>query len=155
MLFTFLGKEKEKTRRKRKKNEKEDRARVRPCVELSCVDSYHFSFIWTVGLFRSVDPIRCIFSLFPCFQCKDYSAYPHFPYRENGMVILFRILDLLKHIVTHSMSLYFWLIRAIASSFVHQQYFRSRSFVLSCHFPDMVHVNQRIELTKSATHTCV
>ena len=32
---------------------------------------------------------------YPCFQCKNSSGYPHFPYRDNDMI--FRILDLLSN----------------------------------------------------------
>ena len=54
---------------------------------------FTFSFIWTVGLFRS--DMLYIFTWFsPCFQCKDTSAYPHFSYRDNGMI--FRMLFLLS-----------------------------------------------------------
>ena len=55
-----------------------------------------FSYIWTVGLFRS--NILYIFTWFcQCCQCKDSFAYPHFPYRDSDMV--FHILCLLSHFV--------------------------------------------------------
>ena len=34
---------------------------------------------------------------------------------------------------------YFWLIRAVSSSYVHQQHFRPRSLAFICHFQNLVH----------------
>ena len=51
------------------------------------------------GRYADRSDMLYIFTVFtwfcPCFQCKDSSVYPHFPYRDNDMI--FRILDLLSN----------------------------------------------------------
>ena len=66
---------------------------------------FTFSFIWTVGLFRS--DMLYIFTWFcPCFQCKNSFAYPHFPYRDSDMI--FRILCLLSHSHAFRVAVFDW-----------------------------------------------
>ena len=53
-----------------------------------------------------------------------------------------------------SLYFYFWLIRTVASSYVHQQHFRSRSIAFSFPFRFPPHIKGVLELSRNRTMNC-
>ena len=92
-----LGSAVKRKKKKKKKTEQENYFKDKVfifTVQSLILYKYSPAFLNVLELYRS--DMLYIFTWFcPCFQRKDSSVYPHFPYRDNDMI--FQILNLLSN----------------------------------------------------------